>query len=112
MAENHQDIAESKETSGLPEVPVCLRCFTPFDPLQHFCRHCGETVGQLTPYIPYLNIPFKVSIFSIMWKRVWFDKQTRLLTKIFFLFMIFYFAAVMYLGLPFALRSIIRKNHN
>ena len=112
MAENHQDIAKNKEAKGLAEVPVCLRCFTPFDPLQHFCRHCGNTVGQLTPYIPYLNIPFQVSLFSIMWDRVWLDKQTRLLNKIFFLFMILRFAWVMYLGLPFVLWRIIRKKRN
>lgn len=48
MVEAPSDIAEGEETKGLSEVPVCLCCFTPFKPLQHFCRHCGETVGQLT----------------------------------------------------------------
>ncbi len=110
MAENHQGLAKSKGISELAEAPVCLQCFTPFDPLQHFCRHCGNTVGQLTPYIPYLNIPFNYGIFSTMWERVWFDKQNRLRTKVFFLFLIFYLAPVMSLGLPFAIWRTIFKD--
>jgi len=109
-----QNTTPQGDNSNVPvEAPVCLHCFTPFDPFrQHFCLNCHATVGQLTPYIPYLNIPFRVSIFAIMWQRVWFDKGTRLLTKLFFLFLILYMAPVMFLGLPFVIREIIRKNRD
>ena len=101
MLDAPSDVAQSEETKGLSEVPVCLRCFTPFEPLQHFCRHCGETVGRWTIYIPYLNIPFRVSIFVIMWQRVWFDKRTKAPCRILFLVLIVIMATATLLGLPF-----------
>jgi hypothetical protein len=60
-----------------PEVdgtPLCPGCLTPVDPLQHYCHRCGTAVGQLTPYIPFVNIPFTVCLFDRLWTRLWFPR--------------------------------------
>ncbi len=88
--------------------PVCLRCFTPYKPLQHYCETCGETVGQMTPYIPFVNIPFNVSIFSTMWKRTWSDPDTPLRWRAIFVGMFILFAPLLLLGLPFVLIAKLR----
>lgn len=91
------------------EVPVCLKCFTPYQPLQHYCQKCGDTVGQLSPYIPFINIPFNMSIFATMWRRIWFEKGVRLTSKVSYSVMIILFAGVMLIGLPFAVIAKLRS---
>lgn len=54
--------------------PLCARCLEPFDPLQHYCAQCGDAVGQLTPYIPFVNIAWTYSFLDIMWRRLWLDR--------------------------------------
>lgn len=53
------------------ETQVCPHCFTPVDPLDHFCPKCGQTTGQLTPYIPYLSIRYNYGRFGLRWRNVW-----------------------------------------
>ena len=84
-------------------VPVCLECLTPYEPLQHYCTKCGSTVGQLSPYIPYVNIPFNYSIFRTMWRRIWSGTGTPVYLKVFCAVMIVLFAPVMLIGIPFLL---------
>ncbi len=85
------------------ETPLCLKCLQPVDPLMHYCPNCGEAVGQLTPYIPFVNIRFNYSIFSTMWKKIWEGKDTGVFAKIFYLFLIVLCAPIMLIGLPFVL---------
>ena len=89
--------------------PVCLRCLTPVNPLQNYCHNCGETVGQLAPYIPFVNIPYNYSIFGIMWKKIWNDKQTSLLKKGFYFLLIVLFVPIMLVGIPFVLGERFRR---
>ena len=83
--------------------PVCLRCLTPFDPLQHYCTNCGEAVGQLTPYIPFVNIGFSVSIYERLWRRIWFERRDRWWAKAFYFVFIAMFAEILLLVVPFVL---------
>jgi len=89
------------------EQPVCLKCLHPFSPGTHYCENCGEAVGQLTPYIPFVNIRFNYSIFGNMWKHIWRRKDTKWYTKIFYLILIISFVPWLILYLPFEL---LRKN--
>ncbi len=100
---------ESPEQSD-QELPVCLKCLTPHLPLQHYCRNCGETVGRFSSYIPFISIPFSCSIFAIMWKGIWFERDVPFGRKVSYVFMIFLFAPIMVVGLPFVvLRKLRRK---
>jgi hypothetical protein len=90
------------------EVLLCPRCLTPFHPLEHYCRKCGEAVGQYTPYIPFVNIPFNMSIYGAMWKRLW-SRRSSLCAKAFYVFLILAFAPIMFVGLPFVIAEKLRK---
>ncbi len=50
-------------------------------------------MGRYTPYMPYVNIRFNVSIFGSMWKRLW-RKDVSIPKKAFYIFML----VVLYLG--------------
>ncbi|HUT60643.1 MAG TPA: hypothetical protein VNA25_22590 [Phycisphaerae bacterium] len=85
------------------EVPVCLNCLTPVDPLQHYCPKCGQTVGQLSPYIPFVNIPYNMQPFGRMWRRTWYSTKRSFGTKLLYFLMLVMFAPVIFIGLPFVL---------
>ena len=89
--------------------PVCPYCLTPHDPLQHFCETCGRTVGQLTPYIPFVNIPYNLSIFGPMWDAIWHRKDTSILVRVFHLILIVVLVPVMLVGLLPMLWRWVRK---
>ncbi len=97
--------SETRPSGDTPAegTPVCLKCFTPYQPLQHYCEECGETVGQLSPYIPFVNIRHNYGIFGTMWKRTWFDADVTKGRKVFYFFMILLLAPIMILGLPFTI---------
>lgn len=66
----------SNEQAKLPEstreqVPLCLHCLDPVDPLAKVCPHCGGAVGQLTPYLPFEAIRWEAGIWGQMWRQVW-----------------------------------------
>ncbi|MEE9297238.1 MAG: hypothetical protein V3W34_20040, partial [Phycisphaerae bacterium] len=84
------------------EVPLCPMCFTPVSDLNHYCERCGEAVGRLTPYIPFVNIRFNYTPFATMWQRLWRGDGHGLRSRAFYAVMIFLFAPVMVLGIPFA----------
>jgi len=103
---------EKTKDEGIPEdvdlsdaTPVCPQCFQPFDPLEHYCKNCGQAVGNLTPYIPFVNIPYNYSIFSNMWKKTWYDDQVGIGHKIFYLFLIVLMTPILLVSLPFMLRN-------
>jgi len=63
---------ESREIKGGGEgMPVCPRCFQPVDPVNYYCPNCAETTGQLTPFIPFVNIPWAANFWGRMWRQVW-----------------------------------------
>lgn len=51
--------------------PVCIGCMRPVDPLNYYCPYCGEASGQLTPYIPFVNIRWAVTVWGRMWRQIW-----------------------------------------
>ena len=83
--------------------PLCSRCLTPFEPGEHYCRKCGTAVGQLTPYIPFVNIRFNYGAFGGVWEKLWRRGQAGIFTKALCLMLIVVFAPIMFVGLPFRL---------
>ena len=82
--------------------PLCLGCLEPIDPLHYYCPKCGEASGQLTPYIPFVNIRYNNSIFIRMWHKLWHEK-TGVWMKIVSFALIVLFVPIMLIGLPFVL---------
>jgi hypothetical protein len=88
----------TKETAD--GTPVCIRCFKPIDPLSHYCPNCGEATGQLTQYLPFVNIPWQASVWGRMWRQVW-SCEISFPGRIFRLFMIIWNVPIMLIGLFF-----------
>jgi len=83
-------------------VPLCTRCLRPYDPLAYYCPHCGNAVGTLTPYIPYVNIRFEVDFYGALWRRIW-DPHTHLLRRLAYALPVLLCAPLLLLALPFVL---------
>jgi len=62
---------QNETNEQIREIPLCLKCAHPIDPLGHYCPYCGEATGQLTPYIPFVNLRMKVNFYFQMWHQVW-----------------------------------------
>jgi len=83
--------------------PLCPKCLKPCHPLQHYCNSCdsNDAINPLTPYMPFLNIRFNMGMFGKLWRRIWYDKDTSIMRKLFFLFVITYGAPILLIvGLP------------
>ena len=83
--------------------PICFRCFALISPRQYYCQICGETVNPLTPYIPFVSIPFHVQLWAKLWYKVWYDHEAGWDWKVFGFLFITLTAPVMLLGIPFVL---------
>ena len=70
--------------------PVCFKCLKPCHPLQHYCNSCdsNDAINPLTPYMPFVHIRFNMGMFGKLWRRIWYDKDTSIMRKLFFLFLI------------------------
>ena len=79
------------------EIPLCLNCIQPVNPLQHIYPHCGRAVGQLTPLMPYESIRWQVDIWGKMWRQIW-TNETSLAGKLMRLLMIAWRVPVMLIG--------------
>jgi hypothetical protein len=93
--------------------PLCPKCLRPSHPLQHYCDNCDSNavINPLTPYMPFLNIRFNYGGFCIMWRKIWYEKDTSTKYRLFYLFMIIIFAPVILIvGLPVLLIGQIIKN--
>jgi len=94
--------AESAEHEPKPgeaeEMPLCLRCLRPVDPRAYYCPYCGQATGQLTPYLPFINIPWEVGIWGQMWRQVW-SPRVSIPGRIFRLLMIVWNVPVLLIGL-------------
>lgn len=106
------DKTENEEPKDAGEgTPVCIRCFRPVDPLSHYCPHCGQATGQLTPYIPFVNIPWETCIWGQIWRQIW-SRDVSLPGRAFRLFMIVWNVPVMLIGLPVMLIGLFfRSGH-
>lgn len=86
--------------------PICPRCLKPCHPLQHYCNNCdsNDAINPLTPYIAFVNIRFNYGIFITMWRKTWYDRNTPIISRLFFLFMITMFVPqFLVMGLPLLL---------
>lgn len=92
IEENEEPIEQEEAT------PLCLNCLKPVDPLYHYCPHCGRTTGQLTPYIPFVNIPWQTQIWGQMWRQIW-SRDVSFVGRIFRLFMIVWQVPYMLVGI-------------
>jgi hypothetical protein len=82
------------------ETPLCLRCMQPVDPLTYYCPHCGEATGQLTPYIPFVNIAWQTRIWGQMWRQVW-SREVSIPGSVLRLILIIFYVPVLLIGLIF-----------
>ena len=88
----------SESSSQQKEIPLCIKCLRPVDPLNYYCPHCGEATGQLTPYIPFVNILWQTGIWGRMWRQLW-SRDISSAGRLFRLFMIIFFVPAMLIGL-------------
>jgi len=97
--------AEQADDDFIPDDarPLCLKCLTPCEPLQYYCHNCDcdDAINPLTPYIGFVNIRFNYGIFLTMWRKLWHDKNTFIINRLLYLFMIAMFVPVfLIIGLP------------
>ena len=100
-----------KESDTSEGQPLCPKCLEPFSPMEYYCRKCGGPVGKLTPYIPFVNIPFNYSVFGKMWQKVWYE-ESGLPMKVACLFFMVLFVPIMFLGLPFLIWDKFHKRRD
>jgi hypothetical protein len=97
----------AEETLGSPDraMPLCLHCLEPYEPLvQHYCPKCGNAVGQLTPNIPFVNIPFEFEFWGRLWKAVWSPRQGRYIFRVMALVLfVSFFWPILLVGMPLIL---------
>jgi hypothetical protein len=97
---NSPDTQDQEDHDPQDQTPVCLCCLQPVDPLVHYCSHCGEATGQLTPIIPFVNIPWQVRIWSRMWRQIW-SSEVPLLGRLLRFVMIVWCVPILLIGLLF-----------
>ena len=84
------------------DVPCCTGCGRPYRPGQYYCEHCGAGVGQRTPYVVYVNIPFNYGPFVRVWRGLKGSEPAGLGRKILYLILLTLVSQVLLLiGLPF-----------
>ncbi len=86
--------------------PLCPNCLTACHPLQYYCHNCGsnQAINPLTPYIGFVNIRFNYGIFLTMWRKLWTDKNTPVISRLFYLFIMTMFVPqLLVVGLPLLL---------
>lgn len=106
MAERHHSSLQAddeKEAEKLNDEfvpdgaqPLCPRCLTPCHPLQFYCHNCdsNEAINPLASYMPFVRIRFNTGMFGKMWQRVWYDEDTSVVCKLFYIFMIIIFLLI------------------
>jgi hypothetical protein len=95
-AKPHDDINDDDA------VPLCPRCLRPHSPLLHYCPNCGCTVGQFTPNIPFMNIPYQIDFWSVLWRRIW-ASDTHPALRVMYIVLVLLCVPILLLGLPFLL---------
>jgi hypothetical protein len=103
MLSMRSDVGEQDESGEqIEEIPLCLRCASPVDPLNHYCPNCGEATGQLTPCIPFVNLRMQVTFWVQAWYQIW-SRRTPFVWRCLLLVMIFLLFPMMTFALPFLL---------
>lgn len=93
---NESDIPEDESNGS----PVCIQCFRPVNPLDHYCPNCGGATGQFTHYLPFVNIRWQVSVWGQAWRQIWY-REVSIPGRIFRFLMIVWNVPIMLIGLLF-----------
>ena len=92
--------------------PLCPNCLSPCHRLQYYCYNCesNAVINPMASYLPFVRIRFNFGGFCIMWHKIWYEKDTSIKRRCFYLFMIIIFAPVMLIvGLPLLLIGKIKN---
>ena len=100
-----RDIGEKQEAP----TPICIRCMKPIDPLHYYCPYCGEASGQLTPYLPFVNIRWQATIWGRIWRQVW-SRDVSIPGCLFRFIMVIWNVPIMLIGLIFRANKKTRDN--
>ena len=105
-----QEANEKLDDEFIPDDarPLCPKCLKPCHPLQNYCNNCdsNQVINPLAPYMPFVNIRFNYDIYLTMWRKVWYDSETSIVGRLFYLFMIAAFMPMLVMfGLPALLIS-------
>jgi hypothetical protein len=105
---------EKADDEFIPEDawPVCSKCLKPCNPLQNYCDNCdsNEVINSLSSYMPFIRIRFNAGMFGKLWHKIWHDKNTSIIYKLFYLFLIILGAPVLLVvGVPWLLISKIKN---
>jgi len=102
---------EDKSGEQEKEIPLCLRCAQPVDPLSHYCPNCGEATGQFTPGIPFVNLRMQVTFWMQAWNQV-FSRRISIAGRCFRLFMIILNFPIITLAMPIMLWEKLKTHKN
>ena len=91
---------EERDILGGEGEAVCIRCLKPIDPLGYYCSHCGEASGQLTQYLPFVNIRWQATVWGRMWQQVW-SRDVSIPGRVFRLIMIIWNVPIILIALFF-----------
>lgn len=93
---NESDIPEDESNGS----PVCIQCFRPVNPLDHYCPNCGGATGQFTHYLPFVNIRWQASVWGQAWRQIWY-REVSIPGRLFRFLMIVWNVPIMLIGLLF-----------
>ena len=83
-----------------PPSPICIGCMEPVDPAHYYCPNCGEASGQLTQYIPFVNIRWSAQVYGKMWRQMR-SRNTSFAGRLFRLALIILYTPYLLIGLFF-----------
>ncbi|HUW18678.1 MAG TPA: hypothetical protein VMW16_05195 [Sedimentisphaerales bacterium] len=123
MAEENANNLSKTENGGAEQLdkafslaeawPVCPKCLTPCHPRQNYCSNCdsNQAINPLATYMPLEEIRFNYGGFGIMWRKVWYDKETAIAVKLLYCVVLILFAPIIFvLGLPVLLTGKIKDS--
>jgi len=111
MAEEGNNFTQEDSWSGPDDqeriaddaLPLCSNCLKPCHPLQNYCHGCGsnQVINPLASYMPFVNIRFNYGGLLTMWRKIWYSKDTRLVSRVFCLLAVAVAAPILLvIGLP------------
>ena len=88
--EGGQSAGDGQERIADDALPLCSNCLKPCHPLQNYCHGCGsnQVINPLASYMPFVNIRFNYGGLLIMWRKIWYRKDTRLVSRVFCLLVV------------------------
>jgi hypothetical protein len=93
--------------------PCCTGCGRPYVKGQYYCQHCGTAVGNITPYVPYVNIPFNFGPFVDVWKVIKGEREVSVGKYVGHLLLAAaMFPLILLVGVPFVIARWIAGDRN